>query len=93
MQSTSFDEQLLPQKIIITGASSGIGFEAAIELATKGHQVIAIARSKEKLQNLRKIITDLNPDAVIFPVVFDILNDDENGLKRCFGTFRPYQIL
>ncbi len=91
MQSTSFDDQLLPKKIIITGASSGIGFEAAIELATKGHQVIAIARSKEKLQNLKKIISDLNPEAVIFPVVFDILNDDEialiNFVKQQWGTF------
>ncbi|WP_017257791.1 SDR family NAD(P)-dependent oxidoreductase [Pedobacter arcticus] len=91
MQSTSFDDQLLPQKIIITGASSGIGFEAAIELATKGHEVIAIARSKEKLQNLKKLVTDLNPEAVIFPVVFDILNDEEialvNFVKQQWGTF------
>ncbi|RKD12896.1 short-chain dehydrogenase [Pelobium manganitolerans] len=82
MQSTSLDDQLQPQKIIITGASSGIGFEAAIELCTKGHQVIAIARSKEKLQNLRKICLDLNPEAVILPVVFDILNDEETALAN-----------
>lgn len=91
MQSTSFDDQLLPQKVIITGASSGIGFEAAIELATKGHEVIALARSKEKLQNLKQIITDLKPDSVILPVVFDILNDDEEALvnfvKQQWGTF------
>ncbi|HEX7367952.1 MAG TPA: SDR family oxidoreductase [Pelobium sp.] len=91
MQSTSFDDQVLPQKVIITGASSGIGFEAAIELATKGHQVLAIARSKDKLQGLKKIVTDLNPQAVIFPVVFDILNDDESALvnfvKQHWQTF------
>lgn len=91
MQSTSFDDQLVQQKVIITGASSGIGFEAAIELATKGHQVIAIARSKEKLQNLKKIATDLNPEADILPVVFDILNDEEialiNFVKQQWGAF------
>lgn len=91
MQSTSFDDQLLPKKIIITGASSGIGFEAAIELATKGHEVIAIARSKDKLQNLKKIITDLHPEAVILPVVFDILNDEEialtNFVEQQWGHF------
>lgn len=91
MQHTSFDDQTLPQKIIITGASSGIGFEAAIELATKGHEVIAIARSKDKLQNLKKIVVDLNPEAVIFPVVFDILNDEEialtNFVEQNWGSF------
>lgn len=80
MQNTSLDDQSLPQKIIITGASSGIGFEAAIELCTKGNEVIAIARSKDKLQNLHRIAKDLNPEAIIFPVVFDILNDDESIL-------------
>lgn len=80
MQTTSFDEQLPPQKIIITGASSGIGFEAAIELATKGHEVIALARSKEKLQNLQKITLSINPDAKLYCLVFDILNDEESGL-------------
>lgn len=91
MQSTSLDDQPVAQKIIITGASSGIGFEAAIELAIKGHQVLAIARTKEKLQNLKKITESINPDAVILPVVFDILNDDENALinfvKQQWGTF------
>jgi short-subunit dehydrogenase len=91
MQSTSFDDQVVSQKIIITGASSGIGFEAAIDLAVKGHEVIAIARSKEKLQNLNKIIKSINPDAVIYPIVFDILSDEEialtNFIKERWGTF------
>ncbi|MEO5912110.1 MAG: SDR family oxidoreductase [Pelobium sp.] len=89
MQTTSFDEQLPAQKIIITGASSGIGFEAAIELATKGHEVIAIARSKEKLQNLQKITLSINPEAKLYCLVFDILSDEETGLvdfvKKQFG--------
>jgi len=86
MQSTSFDDQIQAQKIIITGASSGIGFEAAIELATKGHEVIAIARSKEKLANLHKISLSLNPDAKLYPVVFDILHDDTEALIAFVST-------
>ena len=82
MQTTSLTDEQLPQKIIITGASSGIGFEAVIELAIKGHQVIALSRSKEKLQNLQKITLSLNPDAVLYPIVFDIVNDDYQGLTQ-----------
>ena len=81
MQTTSLDEQQSPQKIVITGASSGIGFEAVIELATKGHEVIAIARNKEKLQNLQKLTLSLNPEAKLYPIVFDIVNDDASDLK------------
>ncbi len=38
--------------IIITGASSGIGYATANILANKGHNIIAIARSAEKLKTL-----------------------------------------
>ncbi|WP_197079681.1 SDR family NAD(P)-dependent oxidoreductase [Corynebacterium kalinowskii] len=39
-------------KIVITGASSGIGFEAAQALAKRGHEVWAVARSADKLREL-----------------------------------------
>ncbi|MBU1373352.1 MAG: SDR family oxidoreductase [Bacteroidetes bacterium] len=91
MQTTSLEDQQVPQKVIITGASSGIGFETAIDLAVKGHEVIALARSKEKLENLQKITLSLHPDAKIFAIVFDILNDDLTALidfvKQVWGDF------
>ncbi|WP_153445795.1 SDR family NAD(P)-dependent oxidoreductase [Vibrio algicola] len=39
-------------KVMITGATSGIGKELAIRYANQGHQVIACGRSEEKLQRL-----------------------------------------
>jgi NAD(P)-dependent dehydrogenase (short-subunit alcohol dehydrogenase family) len=69
--------------IIITGASSGVGFEAAIELAATGkHKIIALARSQDKLQRLLEIATGLNPDAQIFAIAFDIVNDDYHSLQQ-----------
>lgn len=41
-------------KILITGASSGIGFEAATVLAQQGHEVWAVARSADKLKELER---------------------------------------
>lgn len=81
MQNTLMDEQKPAQKIIISGASSGIGFETAIYLAVQGHQVMALARSGGKLANLQQIILGLNPEAKIYPIVFDIVNDDYAGLQ------------
>lgn len=68
--------------IVITGASSGVGFEAVLDLILKTeHQVLALARSGDKLKRLLEIARGLNPDCQLYPVQFDLLNDDiENGL-------------
>lgn len=69
--------------VIITGASSGVGFEAVIELAVKpGHQIIALARTHEKLKKLNEIAKSINPDCVLYPVAFDLVNDDLTALSR-----------
>lgn len=69
--------------IIITGASSGIGFEAALELILSGrHKVMALARSKDKLEHLLEIAHGLNPDAEIFALTFDIVHDDYADLQK-----------
>lgn len=38
--------------ILITGASKGIGFHTALELAQRGYQVSAVARSADRLKEL-----------------------------------------
>jgi NAD(P)-dependent dehydrogenase (short-subunit alcohol dehydrogenase family) len=69
--------------IIITGASSGVGFEAVLELCLSGgHKVIALARSADKLSRLLEIALGLNPDAVLYPLVFDIVHDDYHDLQQ-----------
>ena len=38
--------------ILITGASSGVGYQTALQLAEKGHTIIALARNVELLNQL-----------------------------------------
>lgn len=69
--------------IIVTGASSGVGFEAVLELILSGkHKVIALARSQDKLERLLEIAHGLNPDAEIYALAFDIVHDDYAGLLQ-----------
>jgi NAD(P)-dependent dehydrogenase (short-subunit alcohol dehydrogenase family) len=69
--------------ILLTGASSGVGFEAVLELILNSeNKVIALARSADKLSRLLEIAKGLNPECNLFPVQFDLLNDDiEKELK------------
>lgn len=46
------------KKIIITGATSGIGRELAIQLSQKGHTVGLIGRREERLKELKELIGD-----------------------------------
>ena len=43
-------------KILIKEASSGIGLEMAKYLAKKRHELILVARNKEKLEELQKTL-------------------------------------
>ncbi|HVV55874.1 MAG TPA: SDR family NAD(P)-dependent oxidoreductase, partial [Mucilaginibacter sp.] len=69
--------------IIITGASSGVGFEAVLDLILSGeHKVIALARSQDKLLRLSEIARGLNPDCRLYPIAFDIVNNEYAGLLQ-----------
>ena len=41
-------------KALVTGASSGIGKDIAIELSQRGYEIILVARNKEKLEEIAK---------------------------------------
>lgn len=51
----------MPRTAIITGASRGIGYQTTLHLCEKGHQVIAVARSSDRLKTLK----DHYPDQII----------------------------
>lgn len=58
------------RRAIITGASSGIGRETAVQLAAEDWKILAVARRGDRLQAL----ADAYPDQV-FPLVADICDD------------------
>lgn len=58
--------------IVVTGASRGIGFEISQILAEGEHQVVAVARSKDRLNKLEQT----NPD-YITAIPTDLTNHEE----------------
>lgn len=47
---------------VITGASSGIGYEAALAFAARGKHLILAARRTDELEKLKSKVTEIDPD-------------------------------
>lgn len=74
--STKFTADDVPsqqgRRVLITGANSGIGFEAALELARKGAEIILPARTMEKGNDAMARIRRQVPAAKIIPGILDL---------------------
>lgn len=63
------------KKIWITGASSGIGSQLALQLAETGNTVVVSARGVEKLAVLEEQSAGMSGS--IMPLVYDVTEDDQ----------------
>ncbi len=64
--------------ILVTGASRGIGRAAALKLAQNGAHIVALARSKQALEQLGEDILSAGGEATLVPL--DLT--DTNGIAR-----------
>jgi NAD(P)-dependent dehydrogenase (short-subunit alcohol dehydrogenase family) len=77
---------------IITGASSGLGLESALALATHGYDLTLVARGENRLLAAAKQIQIANPEIAVTPVVLDISDLDQ--VQAFASSFaRPVDVL
>lgn len=86
--------KLTGKTAIISGASSGIGAGIAEELAVEGANVVLVARSLDKLINVKEEITAIGTGKV-FVVETDIskINDVTNMVEKAVKECGPIDIL
>ena len=73
------------EKILITGASSGIGKELAKNLASKAKKLFLLARSLDKLNFLKKELEEKFPNLECTCIKYDLtnINNLENIIGNC----------
>jgi len=77
------------QHILITGATGGIGSVLASKLAFEGCRISAVARRRDRLEDLREWIESSN--GICFPISKDVTDDDacEFIISRATAEFGP----
>lgn len=64
-------------KILISGATKGLGRALAIELSKSGHQLILCSRSQESLKKLSSEIKEINPSLSPIVIAVDLQKQEE----------------
>jgi NAD(P)-dependent dehydrogenase (short-subunit alcohol dehydrogenase family) len=71
------DYNLFGKSVLITGATSGIGLEAAIEFTQLGALVIGIGRSEERIHLAKEKVKNSNPNVKIEYLLADLAHQDQ----------------
>jgi short-subunit dehydrogenase len=71
------------QKILITGASSGLGAGMARQFAAKGRDLALCARRAERLDELKAELADRHPYIKVAVAALDV--NDHEAVPRVFG--------
>lgn len=66
----------MAKNVIVTGASRGIGFELVQKYIETGHEVIALSRNSDRLEELKEACFQLNPLTQVHIIPFDLAKDD-----------------
>lgn len=75
---------------VITGASSGIGYEAALAFAKRGKNLVVIARREDKLQELKEAVQNVNSDVEVIVHTADLATPE--NAHKLYEDMKKYDI-
>ncbi|MES2488406.1 MAG: SDR family oxidoreductase [Pseudomonadota bacterium] len=86
-------KKLAGKVVIVTGASSGIGFNVAKKLGAAGAKVILVARTREKLEETQQIIQKSGGEAHVYPCDLNDMKAIDDCIAAVLKDFGHVDIL
>ena len=86
-------QKLAGKVVLVTGASSGIGFITARKLAASGARVILVARTREKLEISQQVIQKAGGEAHVYPCDLNSLDAIDTLAEQVLKDFGHVDIL
>ncbi|QSQ21579.1 SDR family NAD(P)-dependent oxidoreductase [Pyxidicoccus parkwayensis] len=86
-------EQLSGKIAIVTGASSGVGWQSAVRLAEQGVRLCVTARRREALELLRKQVEASGGECLVVPGDVTVAEDVERVVRECLARYGRIDIL
>ncbi|MBY0426188.1 MAG: SDR family oxidoreductase [Cytophagales bacterium] len=83
----------MKKTILITGATSGIGYEAAKAIASAGHQLVFTARDTIKAEIVKEELSKTNPLITYLIADFSSLESVKNAATEFEQTFGTLDVL
>ena len=76
------------KRILITGASSGIGLETALKIGEAGGEVLLVSRTREKLEEVAKQVEEAGGTAHVHPADLSDLDDIDRLAEEMLDAAR-----
>jgi len=89
----SFEGAVNGKRVLITGASSGIGQAAALKIAQAGGIPLLVARGVEKLEEVKAQIEDMGGTAYVYPADLGDLESIDDLVERVMADQPAVDIL
>eukprot|EP01120_Amphizonella_sp_Union-15-10_P016439 TRINITY_DN8682_c0_g1_i1.p1 TRINITY_DN8682_c0_g1~~TRINITY_DN8682_c0_g1_i1.p1 ORF type:complete len:320 (-),score=38.62 TRINITY_DN8682_c0_g1_i1:15-974(-) len=77
---------------IVTGASDGIGKEFALQLASRGWNIVLISRNQQKLEDVAKEISTVNPKVSTMIIELDFSRAQESDFESIANQLKGKEI-
>ena len=79
------------KKVLITGASSGIGLETALKVGEAGGTVLLVSRTREKLEEVARRVEDAGGTAHVHPADLSDLEDIDRLAQEVLDPARRHR--
>jgi NAD(P)-dependent dehydrogenase (short-subunit alcohol dehydrogenase family) len=86
-------QKLAGKVVLVTGASSGIGFNAAKKFAAAGAKVILVARTLDKLEEAKTVIEKAGGEAHVYPCDLTNMEDIDRMADEVLADFDHVDVL